>query len=61
MALGLAVFGGWAGLDRFYLGYPALGLAKAVTLGFFFIAQLYDIVAIALQVRVATGFWCLFG
>jgi hypothetical protein len=34
VALGLAVFGGFLGLDRFYLGYPALGLAKLCTAGF---------------------------
>lgn len=38
------------GIDRFYLGYPAIGLAKFCTLGFMFIGQLIDIVLIATQV-----------
>eukprot|EP00049_Salpingoeca_infusionum_P026544 m.26314 g.26314 ORF g.26314 m.26314 type:complete len:211 (-) comp8811_c0_seq2:267-899(-) len=48
--LALSVFFGALGFDRFYLGYPAIGLAKLCTLGFFFIGQLVDIVLIALQV-----------
>ena len=38
------------GVDRFYLGYPAIGLLKFSTLGFFFLGQLIDILLIALQV-----------
>ena len=38
-ALALSVFFGMFGLDRFYLGYPAIGLAKMMTLGGFFIGQ----------------------
>lgn len=38
------------GLDRFYLGYPAIGLAKFCTLGFMFLGQLIDIILIATQV-----------
>ena len=34
---------------RFYLGYPAVGLLKFSTLGFFFIGHLVDIVLIATQ------------
>ena len=38
------------GADRFYLGYPALGLIKFSTLGFFFLGQLIDVILIATQV-----------
>lgn len=38
------------GLDRFYLGYPGIGLAKLCTLGFMFLGQLLDIILIAAQV-----------
>ncbi len=37
------------GADRFYLGYPAIGLLKFSTLGFFFMGQLLDIILIASQ------------
>lgn len=50
VALLLSVFLGMFGLDRFYLGYPALGLAKLCTLGFMFVGQLLDILLIATQV-----------
>jgi TM2 domain-containing membrane protein YozV len=46
----LSVFLGMFGADRFYLGYPALGLLKFSTLGFFFLGHLLDIVLIASQV-----------
>lgn len=46
----LSVFLGMFGVDRFYLGYPALGLAKFCTLGFMFLGQLIDIILIATQV-----------
>ncbi|XP_061174351.1 TM2 domain-containing protein CG10795-like [Saccostrea echinata] len=49
-ALLLSVFLGMFGVDRFYLGYPAIGLLKFSTLGFFFLGQLIDILLIALQV-----------
>lgn len=60
-ALLLSVFFGWLGLDRFYLGYYAigncfrashltiLGLLKLFSFGFFFILYLLDIVLITLQ------------
>ena len=48
-ALLLSVFLGMFGADRFYLGYPALGLLKFSTLGFFFIGHLVDIILIATQ------------
>ncbi|XP_014675497.1 PREDICTED: TM2 domain-containing protein CG10795-like [Priapulus caudatus] len=49
-ALLLSVFLGMFGIDRFYLGYPALGLLKFCTLGFMFVGQLVDIVLIATQI-----------
>ena len=48
-ALLLSVFLGMFGVDRFYLGYPAMGLLKFSTLGFFFIGHLVDIILIATQ------------
>ncbi|XP_013143692.1 PREDICTED: TM2 domain-containing protein CG10795 [Papilio polytes] len=50
IALLLSVFLGMFGLDRFYLGYPGIGLAKLCTLGFMFLGQLLDIILIAAQV-----------
>lgn len=38
------------GADRFYLGYPGIGLLKLCTFGCFFILQFIDIILIALQV-----------
>jgi len=49
-ALLLSVFLGWLGVDRFYLGYPAIGLVKFATFGFMFLGQLIDILLIATQV-----------
>ncbi|XP_064624982.1 TM2 domain-containing protein CG10795-like [Lineus longissimus] len=49
-ALLLSIFLGMFGIDRFYLGYPALGLLKFCTLGFMFLGQLVDILLIAMQV-----------
>lgn len=48
-ALLLSIFLGMFGIDRFYLGYPAIGLMKFCTLGFMFIGQLVDIILIATQ------------
>ncbi|KAK9509842.1 hypothetical protein O3M35_004745 [Rhynocoris fuscipes] len=49
-ALLLSIFVGMLGADRFYLGYPGLGLLKLSTLGFMFLGQLVDVVLIATQV-----------
>lgn len=49
-ALLLSIFLGMFGADRFYLGYPALGLLKFCTLGFMFLGQLIDIILIATQI-----------
>ena len=38
------------GADRFYLGYPALGLLKLSTLGFLFLGQFIDVILIATQI-----------
>lgn len=46
----LSVFLGMFGADRFYLGYPAIGLLKFCTLGFMFLGQLVDVILIATQV-----------
>ena len=52
----LSIFLGMFGADRFYLGYPGLGLLKFCTLGFLFFGQLIDVVLIAMQiVRPADG------
>lgn len=48
-ALLLSVFLGMFGIDRIYLGYYAVGLAKFCTLGFLFLGQLIDIILIATQ------------
>ncbi|CAG0912561.1 unnamed protein product [Notodromas monacha] len=49
-ALLLSVFFGMFGADRFYLGYPAIGVLKFCTLGFMFFGQLVDVILIATQV-----------
>lgn len=49
-AMLLSIFLGMFGADRFYLGYPAIGLFKFCTLGFMFLGQLVDIILIATQV-----------
>jgi len=45
----LSIFLGMFGIDRFYLGYPAIGLLKFSTFGFFFLGQLIDVLLIATQ------------
>jgi len=49
-ALSLSLFFGWLGIDRFYLGYPAIGLLKLCTFGLCGIGALADFILIALQV-----------
>lgn len=48
-ALILSIFLGMFGIDRFYLGYYAIGLLKFCTFGFFLLGQLLDIILIATQ------------
>lgn len=56
VALLLSIFLGWLGIDRFYLGFPALGMLKFCTFGFMLIWTLADILLIAIQVvRPADG------
>eukprot|EP00041_Stephanoeca_diplocostata_P005664 m.65807 g.65807 ORF g.65807 m.65807 type:complete len:174 (+) comp15928_c0_seq8:609-1130(+) len=50
VAVPLSIFLGPLGVDRFYLGYPAIGLAKLCTAGFFFIGWYIDVVLIVLQI-----------
>ena len=47
MALLLSGFLGTLGIDRFYLGYTALGILKLITLGFCGVWWLIDIILIA--------------
>ncbi|KAM8888332.1 TM2 domain-containing protein 1 isoform 1-T2 [Synchiropus picturatus] len=50
VAVALSLFLGWLGADRFYLGYPALGLLKFCTVGFCGIGTLVDFILIAMQI-----------
>ncbi|XP_013856353.1 TM2 domain-containing protein 1 [Austrofundulus limnaeus] len=50
VAVALSLFLGWLGADRFYLGYPALGLLKFCTVGFCGIGTLIDFILITMQV-----------
>ncbi|KAM9796335.1 TM2 domain-containing protein 1 isoform 2-T2 [Syngnathus typhle] len=50
VAVALSLFLGWLGADRFYLGYPALGVLKFCTVGFCGIGTLVDFILIAVQI-----------
>ncbi|KAB0342741.1 hypothetical protein FD754_019667 [Muntiacus muntjak] len=54
VAVALSLFLGWLGADRFYLGYPALGLLKFCTVGFCGIGSLIDFILISMQIIVST-------
>lgn len=55
-AILLSFFLGGLGVDRFYLGYTGLGIAKLLTLGGFGIWALIDfIMIIARKVNAADG------
>jgi TM2 domain-containing membrane protein YozV len=47
VALGLAVFGGFVGLHRFYVGKPGTAVLQIVTLGGLGVWWLYDVVLCA--------------
>lgn len=46
----LSIFLGMLGVDRFYLGYYAIGLLKFCTMGLLFVGQFVDFILIATQV-----------
>ncbi|HYK12328.1 MAG TPA: TM2 domain-containing protein [Gemmatimonadales bacterium] len=46
VALILSIFGGWAGLHRFYTGRWKTGIAMAMTMGGFGIWWVYDLILI---------------
>ncbi|CAJ0925376.1 unnamed protein product [Ranitomeya imitator] len=50
VAVALSLFLGWLGADRFYLGYPALGMLKFCTVGFCGIGSLIDFILISMQI-----------
>ncbi|XP_059545316.1 TM2 domain-containing protein 1 isoform X1 [Myotis daubentonii] len=56
VAVALSLFLGWLGADRFYLGYPALGLLKFCTVGFCGIGSLIDFILISMQVSCLINF-----
>jgi hypothetical protein len=47
VAILLAIFVGWLGIDRFYLGNPGIGLLKFFTFGLGGILWVVDIIMIA--------------
>jgi TM2 domain-containing membrane protein YozV len=47
VALLLAIFLGWLGIDRFYLGSAGVGILKFFTFGLFGILWIVDIIMIA--------------
>jgi TM2 domain-containing membrane protein YozV len=49
VALILSLFFGTLGVDRFYLGYTGLGIAKLLTFGGCGIWALYDLIMIAMN------------
>ncbi|XP_051929973.1 TM2 domain-containing protein 1 [Hippocampus zosterae] len=49
VAVASSLFLGWLGADRFYLGYPALGVLKFCTVGFCGIGTLVDFILVAMQ------------
>jgi TM2 domain-containing membrane protein YozV len=49
-ALCLSILFGWLGADRFYLGYPTIGIFKLLTGGFFGLGWYVDIFMIALRI-----------
>ncbi|MFT4188337.1 MAG: NINE protein [Aeromicrobium sp.] len=53
VALLLSIFGGGLGLDRFYLGYTGLGVAKLLTAGGCGIWSLVDVILVATGRMVA--------
>lgn len=57
VALLLSIFLGFCGVDRCYLGYPAVGVAKLLTFGGFAIGALLDIVMISTQVSFKSYFY----
>lgn len=50
LTLSFSVFLGFLGLDRFYLGYPTLGLLKFFTCGLGGLWWLVDIILVAFQI-----------
>ena len=49
VALLLSIFAGGFGVDRFYLGYMGLGVAKLLTCGGCGVWQIIDVIMIAMD------------